>query len=190
MKKLNISFLKISTLKRFRFDICQTGILPVILISLSVSITSCKPTEKGYKAAYDAALNKREAATASQQADLSTVGVTAIQTMDGPQLKKIGDYEVYVLSERLKPIDDSDSLRKFNVAVACYKMPTNCIAQVKDLRDAGKAAYGAKTGDDKFYVIEEGFDNLEEAAAYAAETARNKERAFIGLPGAPVIIRK
>ena len=55
-------------------------------IFLLFLVVACKPTEKGYKTAYDAALNKRQAAMADLNVNLPD-GV--IQQVDGPQLQEV-----------------------------------------------------------------------------------------------------
>ena len=161
-----------------------------LLFTLLFALWGCKPTEKGYQAAYDAALNKREANQALQS-DPSALQGETVRSIDGPQLREINGEKVYVASERIKAFDtDNNVLKKYNVAVSCYKMPTNCRAQVVNLREEGKEAYGVRSGDEKFYVIEAGFESLDEAVAYAIKLKEEKDRNFIGLPGAPVILRK
>lgn len=70
-----------------------------LLLALIPIAAGCKPTEKNYKAAYDAALKKREAAAVD--ADMM-IPAGALQQIGGPQKRKIGDVEVYMLVEPIR----------------------------------------------------------------------------------------
>lgn len=172
------------------FKIKNRFISSVLLLSAAVGLSvftgGCKPTEKGYKAAYDAALNKRE----KTQADYdSTVAVGIVQQADGPLLKRVNGEDVYLLSEIIKPLDETPAEKlTYNVAVGCFKMPTNCLALVNDLRQEGIDAFGAKSGEDKFYVIAGTFDELGKAVEFDVDYKNNQKRAYVGLPDAPIII--
>ena len=159
--------------------------LPVLII-FSITFIGCKPTEKGYKAAYDAALSKREAAMETLDVDLPA---GALQQVDGPQLKVVDGQQVYVFNQRLKPIEEFETLPgNYNVAVACYKMPTNCKAQSQDLKKEGFQAFPAKGIEDKYYTIAGSFPSMEEAIKFSKEYENGKNRVYVGLPDAPVII--
>lgn len=159
----------------------------IYLISLLLLfLISCKPTEKGYKAAYDAALGKREAAMADIDVNLPE---GAVQQVDGPQLKEYNGSKVYVLNQRIKP--DVDGMRlpgSYNVAVGTYKMDTNCKAQVKVLREEGYDSFPAKDMEGMYYTIAGSFPTLDEAAKFYQKYMSEKDRVYIGLPKAPVII--
>ena len=59
-----------------------------------------------------------------------------------------------MLVEPIRQIADSGvAMRRYNVAVASYKMQTNSSAQVADLVSQGYNAFEAENGDQKFYVI-------------------------------------
>lgn len=159
-------------------------LLPLLFI---LAFSGCKPTEKGYKSAYDAALNKRQQTLADYDSEIPS-GAGVIQSTDGPQLKEINGKNCYLLNERLRSLEGNPALKEpYNIAVACYKMPTNCKAQVSDLISQGYPAFGAQTGDEKFYVIISAFTNLEEAVEMS-EKIKKKFHVFVGLPDSPVII--
>lgn len=161
------------------------SIIVLFLVSV-VGLTGCKPTEKGYKTAYDAALNKREAANADLGVDLPK---GALQQVDGPQLKVVDGVEVYTDNQRIKPIEYFEQLPgKYNVAVGAYKMSTNCKAQAQNLRSEGLEAFPAKAMEDKYYTIAGSFNTISEAVAFSQEYQKDKNRAYVGLPSAPVII--
>ena len=156
------------------------------ILLFTILLSGCKPTEKGYKAAYDAALTKREAANADLGLD---VPEGALQQVDGPQLKTIEGEKVYVLHQRLKPLDEEMKLpHNFNVAVGCFKMPTNCKALAEDLKKEGLEAFPTRDTEGKFYTIAASFKSQKEAITFSKEYEKKKGRTYVGLPGAPVII--
>lgn len=157
----------------------------LVAVAMLTVFSGCKPTEKGYKSAYDAALNKRHA----QEQDANLPDGSRLMDVDGPQLKVVKGVQVYVLSEFLKNVDaDGIMPSKYNVAVGCYKMPTNGKAQAENLRAKGLDAFCAKTGDNKFYTIAGSFTTIDEAIELYKKFADDKNATFVGLPNAPVII--
>lgn len=157
-------------------------------VMAAVGFVGCKPTEKNYKAAYDAALQKREAAVAAD-ADLG-IPEGGLQQLDGPQRRVVNGDTVYLLVERIRFFDGEEhEMHKYNVAVSGYKMKTNCAAQVSDLFTKGYKAFGARNAEGTFYVIAGSFDTLDEAAAFdKAFVGKEKKHVYSGLPGAPLII--
>lgn len=163
------------------------NLLMIIAVVGIVGFSGCKPTEKNYKAAYDAALAKRQAEQNDPDMNLPVGGY---QMMDSPQVKRIGDKEYYYQFVRLKPLVDSVKMSVYNVAVAVYKMPTNCEAQVSDLRDAGYNSFGAKSADDRYYVLVGSYATMEDAAAEIDKYVKNnKNGVYVGLPENPVIVQ-
>lgn len=147
----------------------------------------CKPTEKNYKAAYDAALQKRQAAATDPDIDIPD---GALLQTDGPQKRVVDGDTVYVQGERLKFFTGEEHAKhRYSVAVAAYKMKTNCSAQVSDLFAKGYAAFGVENPEGKFYVIAGSFDTLGEAVAFSRKfAAAEKKHVYSGLPEAPVIL--
>ena len=149
-------------------------------------MVSCKPTEKNYKAAYDAALGKREASTADMDLNLPEV---AIQQFDGPQLKEVDGHKVYVLNKRIRPLEQNLSLPgSYNVAVGTYKMSTNANAQSEALREEGFDAFAAKDVEGMHYTIVGSFPTLSEAVQFSEKYKKGKNRVYVGFPDSPVII--
>lgn len=159
----------------------------IALIAIAVmGLSSCKPTEKNYKAAYDAALGKREAMKADLGVDLQE---GALQQVDGPQLKKVDGVEVYVLNKRIVPAEDGKKLPgHYNVAVGEYKMVTNSRAQSEDLKAEGYDSFPAKDSAGMHYTIAGSFPTLKEALAFYQEYKAKADRVYVGLPASPVII--
>lgn len=158
----------------------------IYLFLLLPVLIACKPTEKGYQAAYDAALNKREQA----KADIDVkVGDQVLQQVDGPQLKQVDGVDVYLLNSRLTPADFVMKLpENYNVAIGKYKMITNCKAQAEMLLSDGYHAFPAKDTEGAFYTIAGSFATLSEAVKFSQEYQKKKGRTYVGLPSAPVII--
>lgn len=157
----------------------------IFLITLT-ALTGCKPTEKNYKSAYDAALGKREAAMADIDVNIPE---GTLQQVDGPQLKEVDGVKVYLLNRRLKPEGEGISLpARYNVAVGTYKMNTNCIAQSVALKEEGFQAFAAKDSEGEYYTIAGSFPTLTEAVTFYKKYEAGKNRVYVGLPSAPVII--
>lgn len=158
----------------------------LLSVLLGIAFSGCKPTEKGYQAAYDAAKSKREAAVADLGVDLPK---GSFQQVDGPQLKEVDGVKVYVLNERLKPADFVMELPdNYNVAIGKYKMITNCKAQAETLLSNGYHAFPAQNTEGAFYTIAGSFHTLSEAVAFYQEYQKGKDQTYVGLPDAPVII--
>lgn len=158
----------------------------VVAIGLTLLLTGCKPTEKNYKSAYDAALGKREAALADLNANMDEV---EFQQVDGPQLKEVDGVKVYVLNQRLAPADFVMEMpEEYNVAVGMYKMITNCKAQAEQMLANGYHAFPAKDVDGLYYTVAGSFPTLSEAVKFYQKYQQGKDRVYVGLPGAPVII--
>lgn len=158
----------------------------LLLLCAIIALSSCKPTEKGYKSAYDAALNKREASKADIDVNLPP---GAIQQVEGPQLKEVDGVYVYVMNKRIVPADFVMELpQNYNVAIGEYKMNTNCKAQAESLLSNGYHAFPAKDEEGKYYTIAGSFPTLSEAVKFYQEYQKGKNRVYVGLPSAPVII--
>ncbi len=164
-------------------------IMGLAVVSL-LAAAGCKPTESNYKAAYDAAQKKRQAA-AAVDAEMS-LPAGALQAVDAPRKRVVDGDSVYVVKQPLKFTGGLEvDVHRWNVAVACYKMPTNCAAQVSELFTKGYKAFSAESTGDRFYVIAGSFETLHEAAGFARKYAEGKDAsAFIGLPGEPVVIER
>lgn len=161
-------------------------VFPLIIFFMMLMLPSCKPTEKGYKAAYDAALGKREAAKDLIDVDLPE---GALQDVDGPQLKEVNGEMVYVLNQRIQPVETGYSLPgEYNVAVGTYKMITNCNSQAAALKGEGYEAFPAKEPDGMYFTIAGSFSSLDEAVKFYQKYKTGKDRAYVGLPNSPVII--
>lgn len=154
---------------------------------VAVAMTGCKPSEKNYRSAYDAAKAKREAAVAE-----SMVPATGLMSDDGTMLKIVDGDSLYVSRDRLridpkKPADERP--KPFSVGVAMYRMHTNAEAAASDLKAKGYAAEAMQTTGDRWYVVAGGFPNLTEAKVFVTDfKKKNPKYPYVGLPGSPVIL--
>ncbi|MDE6007388.1 MAG: hypothetical protein K2G67_07530 [Muribaculaceae bacterium] len=153
---------------------------------VALMFVACKPTEKNYKAAYDAAQIKREQAAAEQMRPAS-----GLLSDDGPSLRVVDGDTIFVTRDRLRLPDGQRPAGEWGVAVALFKMSTNAVATASDLHEAGfpEATY-LKGAGGKHYAVAGVTSTLDSARNIAADFRRAfPEYPYIGLPGAPVIIR-
>lgn len=150
----------------------------------AVVLAGCKPTEKNYREAYDAAVARREKSLADsggEEAGLITDG--------GPRATVVDGDTIHTLSRHLSAADDGGALSPVNVAVGEFRMSTNARSGAAGLASLGYASRVAKGEDDCWYAIASGFDTEEEARAFVKAFRRgNAGYVYVGLPG-PVIIR-
>lgn len=195
-----------------RIDI--RSILQALLLgSLPLAmLTACKPTENNYKAAYEAALNKRKDADENVRGEghkLIDNGGARVATVRGKSYPIVTDFLKPAdnpsenktkeskdnLSASLTPSSASGSATveepdNYRVVVARYKMPTNAFAQASNLRDAGfHEAHVMTDREERYNVVAGQYASLDEAAA-CAERLMSKlpNTSFVGLDGMPLII--
>lgn len=162
-------------------------LMAAFTVSLLIGATGCKPTEKNYQAAYEAAQRKRAADANDADMGLPAKG---LQQIGAPVAKTVNGHEVLTETKFLKR-PGGEFMNKYNVAVARYKMATNAKAQADRLTAEGYRAFQAEGTEGWHYVIAGTFDTLAAAADLATGYARkNEPAAFVGLPGAPVVIEK
>lgn len=162
-------------------------------ISLSISaaiaaliFVGCKPTENNYRKAYEAAQTKREQAAAEQMRP-----ATGLLSDDGPAMKVIDGDTIYVTRERIRLQNGDRPAGQWGVAVALFKMSTNADATANDLRAKGWGnAVSVKGPQDKHYTLVGNVETLDSAKVIVKDfQTANPQYPFIGLPGAPVVIR-
>ena len=157
----------------------------LILLFAIFILVGCKPTEKNYKAAYDAAVAKRE--KSNTEAMLAADGLISD---DGPVKKVIAGESLYVVEERTVALDKEHKVRAYSVAVAEFKMQTNARSGAEYLISKGYDALVAKAIGDRYYVLAGSFDNQEEARdCYLRFVKEFPDYSYIGLPSSPVIVR-
>lgn len=152
-----------------------------------LALTGCKPTEKNYKSAYDAALAKNKAEQTDPDLNLPSGG---FQRLGEPEKRELDGITYLYKFQRLNPFESGIELQRYGVAVALYKMPTNCRAQVANLKEEGYEAVGAKSSDGEFYVLLATYPTLEEAVRNSVKYQQtHKDTPFVGLPDSPVILQ-
>lgn len=151
----------------------------------ALMFVGCKPTEKNYKEAYDAALARRREAAAEQMRP-----ATGLLSDDGPQLRVMDGDSVFLLRERLYELDGSPVRGRWSVAVGLFRMDTNAKAAAGILRQKGfHEAKAVKSKGGKYYAVSAETASLDSAriAAKAFVTAM-PEYPYVGLPGSPVMV--
>lgn len=161
------------------------GVLAVMIL---VGLSGCKPTENNYKAAYDAALSKRENVDTERQA---MAGDHQVLSLDGPQKRTIDGQEVYVETRRVRPEGDwAPSARpRYMIGIGVYRMGANARALAERLRSEGYESFLGRDSDDRLWVVIPGGSHIREAVTICREfESRHKDMPWTGLPGCPVII--
>ncbi len=152
------------------------------------ALTSCKPTEKNYRSAYDVARQKREREDARRQELQKDMGLDegVLQEVDGVRRASIGGAEVWATNASFSP---ADSLATYSVSVATFKMSSNAQAMAADLRAEGWRGSRAAIHDSHHYVII-GSDADSEAALTLMRSfeEKHKEWQYVGQPGIMLII--
>lgn len=155
------------------------------LILGSLLLAGCKPTEKNYKAAYDAAVAKREKANSD-----GVLPADGLLQDDGPRKQKIAGEDLYVLNERTNPLNAENEVKKYSVAVAVFKMPTNAKSGAESLRGRGYKAFAVRARGDRYYIFAGSFDNEAEAKECYLKFKKDfPDYSYIGLPDSPVVVR-
>lgn len=162
----------------------------IVFCLLVCALSGCKPTEQNYRAAYDAAQEKRKAAAARDEDSGVIPGV--MQRFGEPVKKVVNGDTLNVSHEYLHFEGGTENvMHRWNVAVAKYKMPTNCASQSSRLAGDGYPAFYVKGSQGSYYVIASSFETLDDAAKFVKEYVRkHKNTAYIGLDGSPLIIER
>ncbi|MDE6340857.1 MAG: hypothetical protein K2K93_00935, partial [Muribaculaceae bacterium] len=123
-------------------------------ILLALTFTSCKPTEKNYQAAYDAAKSKREQ---KDPDDLLLTGGHRLLSEEASNWKVIGSDSLQVEHLMIRPAEGYvwPQSGPYRLAVSLYKMNTNAKAAIKDLQNSRSSLTPviAETGKGRLYII-------------------------------------
>lgn len=150
----------------------------------------CKPTEKGYKQAYDAAKSKREQKDPDD--DLLTGGHRLLSE-EATNWRMIAGDSLQMEHKFLKPIDGAKWPQSgpYRLAVAMFKMTTNANSMLADLKKhKSLTPVIATDGKDTYYIIA-GSATYVDSLGNVLNTFRkeNPEFQYIGLgQGHPVIL--
>lgn len=149
----------------------------------------CKPTEKGYRQAYEAAKSKRE--QADPEEDLLTGGHKLL-SMESSNWKVVAGDSLQVQHMRLKPMDSEGWPQSgpYRLAVAMFKMTTNANSMLEDLRRGSLRPVIATDGKDTYYLIA-GSATYADSLGNVLTTFRKENPGFqyIGLTqGKPLVV--
>lgn len=151
---------------------------------------SCKPTEKGYRQAYEAAKSKRE--QVDPEEDILTGGHKLLNE-ESTNWKVLAGDSLQVQHMFLKPTDGMKWPQSgpYRLAVAMFKMTTNAKSMLEDLKGKGSLTPVIATdGKDKYYIIA-GSATYADSLGNVLTTFRKEHPGFqcIGLtPEKPLIV--
>lgn len=155
---------------------------------LLLTAVGCKPTEKNYKAAYDAALAKRQTKI---DADLG-VPEEGLIVEGAPVRRTFDDTQVWYLVTSIGALDEGSlPPGRFNVATGAFKMPVNALDQARTLRGRGYESLAVRGENDLFYTVVSTEDSISGAVAFYKEFIdRNPEFTYVGLPSLTIIEKR
>lgn len=162
----------------------------VVMTAVALLAVGCKPTEKNYQAAYEAAQNKKKTEAIDNDMVLPAGG---LQRLDAPRSIEVDGEKLNVKHVFIKYAGDGEApaMERYNVAVAKYKMPTNARAQSEDLRTRKYEAFPVEGNDGYFYVIGGTFPSLNQAVSFVREYKKNNgTEQLVGLEGEPLVIER
>lgn len=160
------------------------------LIVLTATFAGCKPTEKGYQQAYDAARSKREQKDPDD--DLLTGGHRLL-TEEATNWRVIDGDSLQLQHKFLKPLDGNSWPQSgpYRLAVAMMKMTTNAKSMLADLKkNRSLTPVIATDGKDTYYIIA-GSASYVDSLGNVLSTFKRENPGFryIGLtPEQPLII--
>ena len=128
-------------------------ILILTMVVLLGMLNACKPTEKGYKQAYDAAKSKREQVDPDE--DLLTGGHKLLSE-ESTNWRVIAGDSLQVQHMFLKPTEGATWPQSgpYRLAVAKLKMTTNANSMLSDLKGKGSLKPVVATdGKNTYYII-------------------------------------
>lgn len=141
-------------------------------------LPACKPTEKNYKAAYEAAKQKQK--RDAEDPDI-LIPAGGLIDDDAPKATVINGITVNLRYEALKHISGAE-MNTFNVAIAAYKMTANALSHWERIKDQYAGALVVQNSKELFYVCIGTYAGKEEAAeAAAAYSAKHPDALYPGL---------
>lgn len=169
----------------------KKGIKAILMACLLISaMAGCKPTEKGYRQAYEAAKSKREQADPDEA--LLTGGYKLLNE-ESTNWRVIAGDSLQVQHMILKPTDDMKWPQSgpYRLAVAMLKMTTNAKSMLSDLQGKGNLKPVIATdGKDTYYIIA-GSATYADSLGNVLTTFKKENPGFqyIGLtPAKPLIV--
>ena len=123
-----------------------------LLLLFSV-LYGCKPTEKGYRQAYEAAKNKREQKDPDEEL---LTGGHRLLSEDASNWRILDGDSIQLQHKFIKPADGAKwpQAGPYRLAVAMLKMTTNANAMLADMKEgSGLTPVMATDGKDTYYII-------------------------------------
>lgn len=153
-------------------------------VSIAALFVGCKPTEEGYKQAYEIAKAKRNAA----EADPYT-GNLMMREGD-PEWRILGNDSVLYKRQTLKRLDgDTLPYKPYNIAVAQYKMKTNAVAHAERLSESGYKSRVFNNSYGFYITIVAQLDNVGQVVPFIKEYMKsNPNGVYPGFPNRPVLM--
>lgn len=160
------------------------------VLMLVPMLYSCKPTEKGYRQAYEAAKSKREQKDPDEEL---LTGGHKLLSEEATNWRVLDSDSVQVEHKFIKPVKDSTWPQSgpYRLAVAMLKMTTNANSLLADLKKGRSLTPVVATdGKDTYYIIA-GSATYVDSLGNVLKTFKQENPGFqyIGLPsGRPVVI--
>lgn len=161
-------------------------IIGILLLAVTVG---CKPTEKGYKQAYDAAKAKRE--YVDPDTELLTGGHKLLDE-NSSNWKVIGNDTLQIQHLRISPENGEKwpQTGPYRLAVAMFKMNTNSTSMLKDIKKGNLKPVIATDGKDRHFIVA-GSATTADSLKYVLDAFKKENPGFryIGLtPEQPLIV--
>jgi len=130
---------------------------------LMMSMAACKPTEKGYRQAYEIARQK-------EREGMDTIQFEKMQEDSKPPLVEVAGVQMRRKGEFLQIVHPADfaksiQLKRYNPAVGKYRLQFNACSHTDRLRADGINAMTVQTPEKTYYVIIGTYDDEQGAAA-------------------------
>lgn len=157
--------------------------LTLTMCFLTGMLYSCKPTEKGYRQAYEAAKSKREQKDPDEEL---LTGGHRLLSEEATNWRVIDGDSLQLEHKFLKPVNGSKWPQSgpYRLAVAMLKMTTNANSMLADLKKGrGLTPVVATDGKDSYYIIAGSATYVDSLGSVLKTFKReNPGFSYIGLP--------
>lgn len=138
-----------------------------IALVVALALAGCKTTEENYRASYEAAVGRRNAEVAAADSVEATIH-NRIMEAEKPRKVDAGGKQVAFLEGnawQLRELDTNKMMR-YSVVVGAMRQLFNAKAFCSRLLDLGCKSYVLVDAKKNYFVVAEGFDTFDDAAAY------------------------
>lgn len=160
---------------------CRNKLTTYLCLALMILfvMSACKPTEQGYKQAYDIARQKERAGMDDITFErMNEDSKPALVEINGVRMRKKGDFLQIVYPQN---IAETESLKRFNVAIGEYKMLFNAQSHTDRLLQEKLPAMTLRTAQNIYYVIIGSYDSETNAAMSAKEYISSHKNQFVAM---------